>query len=224
MRLAAYLRVSTEAQTDGLGLEVQADAIERWARENGHRIVATFTDAGVSGSNGIEGRVGLTDALLALKDGHADGFVVAKLDPLACSLTVQEGTLRKLWDLGATVFAVDLGEVPEGDPDDPMRTALRQMVGVFAQLERGMITARLRDGRAKKAAKGGFAYGAPPYGYPAVDGELAPDPDEQAILARIRDMRDRGESLPHIAGVLNAEGVKPRRGRAWHPGVLARLA
>ena len=49
MRLVAYLRVSTDAQTDGLGLDVQAATITKWARDHHHTIVATFADAGVSG-------------------------------------------------------------------------------------------------------------------------------------------------------------------------------
>src|SRR5262249_10380326 len=187
--LAAYVRVSTNGQAEaGLGLDVQRDAIEKWAAANGHRVVAWFEDAGVSGANGLESRVGLADALAALENRTADGLVVYKLDRLARQLTTQEGTLAKVWALGAAVFTVDLGEVPRDDPDDPMRTALRQMVGVFAQLERGMIAARLRAGRRLKAERGEYATGAPPYGWRAVGGELEAVPAEQDVIATIRDL------------------------------------
>jgi site-specific DNA recombinase len=100
---------------------------------------------------------------------------------------------------------------------------IRQVLGAVAEYERSMIALRLRSGRARKAQVGGFAYGAPPYGYAAVDGALAEVAEEQATLSRIRrDHRD-GKSLRAIAETLNAEGVKPRRGRAWHPGVIVRL-
>ena len=66
---------------------------------------------------------------MGVEDGTASGLVVYKLDELARSLTVQEGTLAKVWGLGGSVFSVDLGEVARDDPDDPMRTAMRQMVG-----------------------------------------------------------------------------------------------
>jgi DNA invertase Pin-like site-specific DNA recombinase len=223
-RLAAYLRVSTDAQTDGFGLDVQEEAIRKWAQREGHTIVATFTDAGISGANGIDTRVGLADALNALENGTAQGLVTHKLDRLARSLTTQEGTLAKVWALGARAFTVDLGEIPQDDPDDPMRTALRQMVGVFAQLERGMITARLRGGRCTKAAEGGYAYGAPPYGWCSQDGELVPVPIEQATLARIRQLRAEQASYETIAQRLNTEGFRPRRGKVWHRAVVARIA
>jgi DNA invertase Pin-like site-specific DNA recombinase len=87
-----------------------------------------------------------------------------------------------------------------------------------------MIALRLRAGRAKKADSGGFAGGAPPYGWQSVDGELVPDPHEQETLMRIRQLHDAGKPLRFIADTLNIEGVKPRRGRVWHVGVLGRLA
>ena len=54
----------------------------------------------------------------------------------------------------------------------PMRTAMRQMVGVFGGLDRRLITRRLRDGRRAKAAQGGKAVGRYPFGW-AEDGEVA---------------------------------------------------
>lgn len=224
MKLVAYLRVSTDRQAEeGFGLEAQREAIRRWARDHGHRIAAWTVDEGVSGSNGLESRRGLLDALTLLEDGVAGGLVVARLDRLARNLTVQEGTLAKVWALGGAVFSADLGEVPRDDPDDPMRTALRQVVGVFAQLERGMIRARLRAGRRAKAERGGYAYGAPPFGWRAEGRELVPAPDEQATIRRAVELRGSGASLRTIAATLEAEGRRPRRSNRWHPRTVAAL-
>ena len=52
--LVAYLRVSTETQLDGLGLDVQRKSIRQWARANRHRVVLWTSDEGVSGSNGLD--------------------------------------------------------------------------------------------------------------------------------------------------------------------------
>jgi DNA invertase Pin-like site-specific DNA recombinase len=128
MRLWAYLRVSTDRQAEhGQGLEVQENGIRAWARANGHTIAGWSRDEGISGSNGIEAREGLGDALAAVADARADGLVVYKLDRLARALTTQEGILAQAWQSGGRVFSVDGGEVHQNDPDDPMRTAMRQM-------------------------------------------------------------------------------------------------
>ena len=68
-------------------------------------------------------------------------------------MTQQEGVLAQVWASGGRAFSLgDGGEVLEDDPDDPIRTAVRQMRGVFAQLERGLIRQRMARGKKAKAA------------------------------------------------------------------------
>ena len=74
-----------------------------------------------------------------------------------------------------------------------------------------------------KAEQGGYAHGAPPLGFRAEGGELVPDPDEQAAVQRIVELRAEGESLRQIAAALTAEGFTPKRGGAWHPQQVARV-
>jgi DNA invertase Pin-like site-specific DNA recombinase len=220
MRVVGYVRVSTAGQAEeGLGLEVQERAIRKWAKQNQHRLVAIERDEGISGANGIENRLGLHRALTLL-EGEAEGLVVYQLDRLARNLTIQETTLAKMWDIGARVYSVDAGEVNPDDPSNPMGTALRQMVGVFAQLEKGMIAARLQAGRQLTRDKGKYAYGRPPFGWraPATDaerkvGQLLPEPREQDVIAYMLWLRKRHKrGLREIAEILNAEGIHPKGG------------
>jgi DNA invertase Pin-like site-specific DNA recombinase len=76
MNIVAYIRVSTDKQAeDGCGLDVQRDAVRSWARAHGHRVVLWTSDEGVSGSNGLDAREGLADALRALRTSAADALV-----------------------------------------------------------------------------------------------------------------------------------------------------
>ncbi|MDP9328956.1 MAG: recombinase family protein [Actinomycetota bacterium] len=104
-----------------------------------------------------------------------------------------------------------------------MRTAMRQMVGVFGQLEKSMIVARLRRGRRMKAELGGRAVGASPFGYTAEGGELVPDDQQQRAITRIREMRGTGRSYRDIAATFNTEGIGSKRGRSWHPMTVRRV-
>jgi DNA invertase Pin-like site-specific DNA recombinase len=219
--MIGYVRVSTEKQAeDGLGLAVQEKSILRWAREHGHRLVRIVRDEAVSGALPAEERLGLAEALSLIRNGKAAGLVIARLDRLARELTVQEAILAQVWRHGGTVFASDTGEIARDDPDDPMRTAMRQMMGVFSQLERAMIGARLRAGRKLKAERGGFAYGSPPFGFKAEGGGLVEEPEEQKALKRIRQLARRGASLRTIAQTLESEGYHPKRSSRWHPETL----
>jgi DNA invertase Pin-like site-specific DNA recombinase len=225
MKVVGYVRVSTARQAEeGLGLDVQQRAIRTWARAGHHRVVGMYRDEGVSGSNGVEEREALPEALNQIASRSAGGLVVARLDRLARNLTVQEAILARVWASGGQVFAADLGEIAKDDPDDPMRTALRQMVGVFSQLERSMITARLRAGRRLKASRGEFAgFGSPPFGFKAAGGQLVEDEDEQRALALIRRLHRQGRSLREIAHALEAAGHNPRRAARWHAESIRRI-
>lgn len=213
LHLTAYIRVSTAEQVDGQGLDIQRDTISAWARTHGHTITAWHADEGISGSNGLETRAGLAAAL----DTPDDGIVVSRLDRLARDLIVQEQILADVWRRGRSVHSTADSESAclSDDPSDPSRKLVRQVLGAVSEYERAMIRLRMQSGRARKAAGGGYAFGAPPYGYAAVGGVLHPVPDEQATLARIRELRAQGVSLQAIADTLTGEGHSPRRGARW---------
>ncbi|OKH63148.1 resolvase [Mycobacterium sp. SWH-M3] len=231
LRLVAYLRVSTIEQAEhGYGLTAQRTAIRAAAKAAGHRIVATTADEGVSGALGPDERPGLTEALDLIASGKADGLIVRDLDRLARAVTVQEAVLATIWtDTTAEVFT-STGLVPRDDPDDPMRTAFREMAAVFAGLERRMIAKRLRDGRRAKAAAGGHATGATPYGWKSgkrsadnPNGALVPVPEEQAALRRMIELHHTGASTHQIADTLTAEGHPTKRGGRWASATVARI-
>jgi DNA invertase Pin-like site-specific DNA recombinase len=224
MKVVGYARVSTKGQAeDGLGLPVQVAGIEKWAKAHGHELVAVVTDEGISGTRDAWERPGLTEVLGLLESGSVEGLVVHRLDRLARSLTVQEGVLAHVWKHGAHVFSVDTGPVLQDDPDDPMRTAMRQMAGVFAQLERAMLVKRLRDGRKHKAALGGHPGGGSPFGFRPGGWSLEEDPTEQETLALIKRLHAEGHNASDIARSLNDRGLLSKRGGRWHPTSVRRI-
>jgi DNA invertase Pin-like site-specific DNA recombinase len=220
MKVVAYVCVSTLEQSQkGYGLDIQRAAIRSWAKAAGHQVVSVFTDAGVSGALAADERPGLTEALTALRMHKAAGLVIRDLDRLARSVTVQEAVLLEVWRReGASVFTV-YGEVLRDDSDDPMRTAMRQVAGVFAELDRRLIVKRLRDGRKAKTKAGGHANGRYPYG----EGPLGPIPAEQAALTTMIALRDDGASTYTIAAALTAGGHPTKRGGRWSSASVSRI-
>jgi DNA invertase Pin-like site-specific DNA recombinase len=225
LTLVAYLRVSTDRQAhDGYGLDVQRDDIARWASLHGHTIVRYYEDT-TSGTNELADRGALVDALDALQAHEADGLVVARLDRLARDVIVQEGTLREIWKTGAYAFSADDdGRSLRDDPKNPTNKLVRRILGEIAEWEREMITLRMRAGRRRKADRGGFAYGSPPFGYRSDNGALVPEPSEQATITRARQLREEGLPLRAIADALEAEGHTTKRGRTrWHVSAVSHM-
>ncbi len=229
MRLVAYLRVSSTTQLDGFGLDVQRKAVRAWAAANGHRIVAEHVDKGISGATDAVDRPGLSDALEQIRrPPHADGIIAARLDRLARALTVQEAILALCWREGARVFTADAGEVQRDDPDDPMRVAMRQMAGVFAELDRRTTVKRLRDGIRAKAETGRKATGRYAFGYEGTgkgrERDAAPRADEQRAVRRIVELRAAGAPYRTIAATLDAEGLRPRKAASWSAAAVRNVA
>ncbi len=227
MKPAIYLRVSTDKQADhGLGLDVQETAARTWAKTHGHKVATVIADEGISGASDLEARPGLVEVMDLIRSGRVGGVVVYRLDRLARDLIVQETLLGEFRRLGGQVFSSSAAEANylTDDPADPSRKLIRQVLGAVAEYERAMTALRLQSGRAAKATAGGYAYGAPPLGYVAEDGELSLCPDEAETLARIYELRDEGKSLREIAVVLETEDRPTKRGGSrWHPNTLSRI-
>lgn len=76
-----YARVSTEEQAvHGLSIEAQTAALEAWARDNGHKVVGTYIDAGISARKPASRRPALQRLLADAQAGKGELIVFTKLD------------------------------------------------------------------------------------------------------------------------------------------------
>ena len=212
---AGYLRVSTETQLDGLGMDIQLDAVTALAAAEGLTLGPIFTDEGICGAEGLDTREGLADALDWLAEHPGATLIIPRLDRLARDLMVQEQILADAWKVGATVLPCSETErtyCRPDDPDDPARKLIRTMLGAVAAYERDMIRNRLIKGRRRRIATDGYAGGPDPYGWRC--------DSERAVLAHVQARRTHGASWQRIADELNAGGKMKRNGRAWTPQAL----
>lgn len=212
-----YLRVSTEAQLDGMGLDIQRDAVTDLAAERDLDLDATFTDEGISGSEGLDGRIGLAAALDWLTAHPGATLIIPRLDRLARDLMIQESILADIWRTGGHVLSCSETErtyCQPDNPDDPARTLIRQVLGAVAAYERKMIRLRMTKGRRRLLDAQGWAGGPQPYGWSC--------PDERAVLAHVS--HERGDGIPWavIAEQLNQTGRRKRNGQPWAPQELQR--
>lgn len=219
-QVVAYLRVSTDKQVeDGLGLDIQEDQIRAYLTKHPSlKLVKIYRDEGISGAK-LE-RPALCELLADAKERRSfTRVIVAKLDRLARDLFVQLFIEKELLVCGVEVISATEGF----NGTDPAMVAFRQLLGVFAQLERGRITERLLSGRRKKLEGGGYAGGRPPTGYIVKNHELVVDPESAKVIRYIRKLRMARLSFERIAARLNAEGIKTRTGACWYGSGIQRL-
>jgi DNA invertase Pin-like site-specific DNA recombinase len=219
-RAVAYRRVSTQDQADsGLGLDAQQTLIAATAQRLSVTVDMTFTDAGLSGSLGLEHRPGLADALNALHRG--DVLLVAKRDRIARDAFLAVLVEREVARKGARIISA-AGEGTE--TDDPAAVFTRRILDAVSELERALIASRTRAAMAE-ARKRGQRVGRIPFGMALGDDGrmLMPNPEERAMLAEIHRLRNRGYALISIAHELNARGWRNRQNRPWQANFIGQL-
>lgn len=208
----AYLRVSGESQVQGDGFPRQRAAIKKWAEANGVRIVRWFEEKGVSGSTDGVDRPAFQEMLTALLSNGTRTVLIERLDRIARDIVVQESILKELNRKG---FELVSASEPDLCSADPYRSAMRQMLGVFAELDRKTIVLKLRAARQRKKAQSGRCEGRKPFGFR--DGE-------QQIVSRMKSLKASGGNWESISNTLNAEGFKTRSGGSWFPATVRRIA
>jgi DNA invertase Pin-like site-specific DNA recombinase len=143
------------------------------------------------------------------------------LDRFARELLIQISLLAKLAAEGLTLVAANTGEnVTDAMNDDPMRKAMVQIQGVFAELDKNLLVRKLKKGREAKRAATGRCEGQKPFGH--YDGE-------SDVIDRIRQLRrkPRGKdrsSFADVAAELNAAGHRNRAGREWSRAMVHHVA
>jgi DNA invertase Pin-like site-specific DNA recombinase len=145
-RVAIYLRVSTSKQDT----ENQRRQLEGVADRSGWQIIKVYEDAGISGAKGRDKRPGLNAMLKAVNAKEFDMVAAWSVDRLGRSLTDLLGILQGLHDKGVDLFLHQQGL----DTSTTAGKAMFQMLGVFAEFERGIIRERVNAGLARAKANG----------------------------------------------------------------------
>lgn len=200
----AYLRVSGKAQIDGDGFDRQLAAITRYAASAGFEVTQVFRELGVSGTSEGMDRPAWVDMVTRIMESGKETILVERLDRLARDIIVQEHIIADLKHRGIIIVSV---AEPDLCTDDPSRRLMRVIMGAIADYDRCMIVAKMAAAKKRMRDRGERCEGQKPYGTHA---------GESATLARIFALRQAGQTLDAIAKLLNADGVKPRRGRKWY--------
>jgi DNA invertase Pin-like site-specific DNA recombinase len=211
MQVIGYVRVSTDRQAEkGVSLEAQAEKIRAMAVVHGAELLDVIVDGGESAKS-LQ-RPGMAQ-LLALVDGrNVQAVIVAKLDRLTRSVGDLCELLARFERRGVSLISV-------AESLDTGSAAGRLVINIMtavSQWEREAIGERTRDALRHKRGCG-ERVGNIHYGFRlAADSKhLEPNPEEQEVLAKIRQLRARHCSLREVAAALNECGLHTRRGSAW---------
>ena len=234
MRLLPVIRLSlvTENTTSP---ERQMEKITQYAALGDHELVLVTEadyDLDVSGAVSPFDRPGLGPWLREDRLGTWDALCAAKLDRVSRSLFDFTALLSWLEAHGKSLIILD----PMMDLTKPEGRVMAHMLMTFAQYEREVIGARVKDAHDKLVRDGKYTGGMVPFGYMPVklakNWGYSPDPEYAPLVVEMADRFMRGETLGGIARWLRECGVpspknvirkrngKPLTDTPWSPSVV----
>ncbi|MCH8274826.1 MAG: recombinase family protein [Armatimonadetes bacterium] len=221
-KVAAYVRISTDGQEEGHGLDVQRQHIAAYAAANGLCVALWYQDVE---SGATEERTGLAELRQAVNSGEVSTVLVSRMDRLARDVLLAEALYREFSESAQVV------SVSEHFGDGFMGDLMRHILAAFAQFERGVIAARMSAGRKAAARKNGtYSGGAGVFGYRPVGkrgspgkGALRVEESEAKAVRLAFSLRAEGRTLAGIAERLNGSGFRTVRGKQFSASQVHRI-
>jgi site-specific DNA recombinase len=207
VKVAIYARVSTQEQaSEGTSLDHQCEQLRAYCESQEWRVVKTYIDAGFTGKD--DQRPELKHLLSDIKLGLLQKVVVYKLDRLVRKLHLLlelEETLK-----ANQVYLCSMRE--QCDTSTHIGRMVFQILGIVGEWERESIIERTRSGRIQRYKAGCWAGGKPLYGYSYNPNtkKLVINEAEAAVVRRIFNEYNAGQSMVRIANMLNEERIPSR--------------
>jgi site-specific DNA recombinase len=217
-RVAFYVRVSSEEQTERATAKNQIDFLQKKYQANFDpdslepmHFVGQFVDDGYSGALPLEDRPEGKRLLDLVRARGVDVVISYRLDRLGRRLGV-------LLDVHEEFEQHDVAILSATEPFDtrtPIGQFVFQLLGSIAELERSTIVERFTLGRDRSARDGKFINGPVPIGYDLEDDRLIPSLrlieqlacTESDLVRQLFERAAAGESAAALTLWLRAHGV-----------------
>lgn len=195
--VAIYSRVSTEEQArEGISVGAQIEKCEAYCKARGWNVFKVYKDAGFSA-----GSLDRPAMELMLRDAQEHKFnviLVYKIDRFSRKLRDLILTLEDLKEKDINFTSV----TEQIDTTSAMGEAFFQIIGVFAQLERGMVKERVELAFEKKINTG-ESLSRPPLGYTYKNKKLVLDEENAPKIKEIFEMWAAGINYREICKKFN---------------------
>jgi DNA invertase Pin-like site-specific DNA recombinase len=220
IRAIAYMRLSAdEKHTGSISFSVQADHIEKLAKDISATIVENVQDNAISGAVPFKKRPGGRRTQALIENGSINAIIALRQERLFRD-TREALEYVDLWkQQGVTVYFAEDGGAAL-DASSPSGRMIFTMKAAVASYERDQTALRVRENKAARKLQN-KTYSPTRYGYDQVDGYDVPNLTEMAVIKEIFRMRGEGAPLREIAGKITGGGYPTKRNKAkWSAQII----
>ncbi len=213
VRVALYLRVSTDRQDHSIG-DQRSELTRLIERRSDHKIVAEYLDEAISGDD-TDRRVGFLQMRDDAQSGRFDKVLVWDQDRFGRFDLIDGGHyIRPFRQAGVQLETIAQGLVDWEDLTGQLIYSVNQIgkAQFLRDLSRNTVRGLISSAREGRAGTGGPS----PFGYRSKDGVVWIVEDEAKIVRLIfRLYLAPGGSLRGVVVELNRRGIKTPRGKKW---------
>ena len=222
--LYSYRRTSTFEQAASLVEQLRKNTVIAKFRCDSLALeFQDFCDEGVSGSVPVKERPAGKELLEVAKRG--DCLIVTKLDRMFRSARDFLVMRDEFEERGIDLIIGDLSTSPV--TSDIWAKCFLGIMAQIADLERGMIRERMRDGRKAKKARGGHIAGHAPYGFKVVgsgkEARLEECDEELEVLHLARKLHQQTGNAQAVVRTLGEMGYRSRAGTEFQSVQILRM-
>ena len=222
----AYTRVSGRGQLEGSGLERQKEVIDKFAKNSGYTIKHTFREEGVSGTSYETERPAFQQMVFSILRNGVNHIIIESLDRMARDLQVQIQLCTYIASKNIHLISANTGEnITQAILNDPMRKAMVQIQGVFAELDKSLVVRKLRNGRikARQDSKARTLSGNKKCEGRKSLRESSPDLLREAKLLFRKPPKGKRRTLEEVGMALFEMGYQTSKGNPYAPAQVKRL-
>lgn len=214
---AIYARYSDGANQTDQSIEGQVHDCERYAEQNGIRIVEVYADRHISGRS-TAGRTEFLRMLNDAKRGCFDCVIVWKIDRFGRNrqdIAIAKMQLKKA--------GVQLKFAAESVPDSPEGIILESVLEGLAEYYSADLSQKVKRGIRENQAKG-ISYGMIPIGY-KLDAErhIIIDEEKASFVREAFRMHISGATKKQISDMFAKNGILSRNGTPYSTNAIFRM-
>lgn len=219
MRVAIYIRYSSENQRDGYSIEYQLEECQRFIEKNNYTFIKSYIDEATTGKN-TDKRHAFFQLLSDVKKGLYDIVLVYKYSRFARNLMEARLYHHQIEKSGAKLVSA-MEQIDDTTPEGRM---MRNIIMAMDEYYSDNLSTFVQSSMYTAAKKVKYMGGILPYGFKINENkEFIENKEEADIIRRIFALRASGTLPSDILKILHSDGLTNRDNKPFTQQFLSKV-
>ena len=219
MKVAIYIRYSSENQRDGYSIEYQLEECQRFIERNNYNFIKAYIDEAVSGKS-VNNRTAFFELLQDVKKGLYDIVLVYKYSRFARNLMEARLYHHQIEKAGARLISAK-EQIDDTTPEGRM---MRNIIMSMDEYYSDNLSTFVQSSMYTAAKQGRYLGGELPFGFALDENKNYIENKKEAdIVRRIFELRKNGIMPADTIKLFNSEGITSRNNKPFTQQLISKI-